>query len=131
VKMALHVVDSSSWIEYFTDSPNADTFAPVIEQPEQLVVPSLTVLEVFKWILREHGEAEALSATTLMQQGRVVDLDATLAIRAGRLGVQQKLPLADSVVLATAQAYGATLWTQDADFDGLPGVEYRPKRPPS
>jgi toxin FitB len=129
--MALHVVDSSAWIEYFTESPNAEVFAPVIEQPEQLVVPTLTVLEVFKWILREHGEAEALSAATLMQQGQVVDLDATLAIRAGKLGVQQKLPLADSVVLATAQAYGATLWTQDADFEGFAGVEYRPKLPPS
>jgi predicted nucleic acid-binding protein len=121
------VVDSSGWLEYLADAANAEFFAPAIEDPEHLVVPALSILEVFKWILRERGEDAALQATALMQQGQVVDVDVALSIRAAKLGLERKLPLADSVMLATAQAYGATLWTQDADFDGLPGVRYLPK----
>ena len=123
----LAVVDSSGWLEYLADAANAEFFAPTIEDPEHLVVPSLSILEVFKWILRERGEGLALQAAALMQQGQVVDLDVALSIRAAKLGLEHKLPLADSVMLATAQTYGATLWTQDADFDGLPGVRYRPR----
>lgn len=124
-----NVVDSSGWLEYLTEGPNADVFAPAIEDPEHLVVPALSVLEVFKWVLREHGEDAALQAAALMQQGHVVELDVALAVRAAKLGVDHKLPLADSVILATAQAFGAMLWTQDADFDGLAGVNYTPKHP--
>lgn len=122
-----NVVDSSGWLEYLADAPNADFFAPVVEDPEHLVVPVLSILEVFKWVLRERGEDAALQAAALMQQGTVVDLDVALAMRAGKLGLDYKLPLADSVILATAHAHEATLWTQDADFEGLPGVEYRVK----
>jgi predicted nucleic acid-binding protein len=121
------VVDSSAWIEYVTDGPNADFFAPAIEEPEQLIVPSITILEVFRWVLRERGESDALQTAALMSQGEVVDLDATLAMLSARLGLQHRLPLADSVVLATAHAFDATLWTQDADFDGVPGVQFRAK----
>ena len=123
-----HVVDSSGWIEYFTDSPNADAFAAVIEQPEMLLVPSLSILEVFKWVLRERGEDVALQLTAVMQQLEIIDLDAALALRAAKLGVAHRLPLADSIIYATAQAFGATLWTQDADFQDLPGVRYLPKQ---
>jgi len=126
-EQGLHVVDSSGWLEYLADGGNADFFAPVIEEPDRLVVPSLSVLEVFRWVLRERGESAALQAAALMQQGRVVDLDTTLAIRAAKLGLEHRLPLADSVMLATAYAHDATLWTQDADFEGIPGVRYRAK----
>ncbi len=121
----LHVVDSSGWLEYLADGTNADFFAPLVEAPEQLIVPTLSILEVFRWILRERGESEGLQAAALMQQGQVADLDVALSIRAAKLGVERRLPLADSVILATALAYGATLWTQDADFEGLPGVQYQ------
>lgn len=124
----LAVIDSSAWIEYVTDGPNADFFATPIEAPDQLVVPSITILEVFRWVLRERGEDDALQAAALMSQGEVVDLDTTIAILSARLGLQFRLPLADSVVLATAHAYDATLWTQDADFDGVPGVQFRAKQ---
>ncbi len=124
---SLNVVDSSGWIEYFTASPNAEFFAPPIEGTEQLLVASVSVLEVFRWVYREHGESNALRAVALMQQGHVVDLDTTLAIRAAKLGLQHKLPLAGSILLATADVFGATLWTQDADFEHIAGVEYRPK----
>jgi predicted nucleic acid-binding protein len=121
----LHVVDSSGWLEYLADGSNSDFFAPLIEAPEQLIVPALSILEVFKWVLRERGESQALQAAALMQQGQVADLDVALSIRAAKVGVEHRLPLADSVIFATAQAHGATLWTQDADFEGLPGVQYR------
>ena len=124
----LNVVDSSGWIEYFTGSSNADVFAAPIEATEQLIVASISVLEVFRWVCREHGETDALRAVALMQQGHVVDLDTTLALRAANLGIEHKLPLADSVLFATAHVFGATLWTQDSEFEGIAGVEYHPTR---
>lgn len=123
----LAVVDSSAWIEYVTDGPNAGFFAQAIETPERMVVPSITIVEVFRWILRERGEDDALQAIALMTQGQVADLDTRLGILAARLGLQHRLPMADSIVLATARAYDAALWTQDADFAGLVGVQYRAK----
>lgn len=124
----MNVVDSSAWLEYFAGGPNAGAFAPAVEDTAALAVPSLTLLEVYKRVLQQAGEAAALRAVTAMQQGAVVDLDAALAVAAARLGTELKLPLADSVVLATARACGAVLWTQDADFAGLPGVEFRARR---
>lgn len=125
------LVDSSGWIEYFIDAPNAGFFAPAIEDRDNLLVASLGVLEVFRWVLREHGENAALQAAAVMQQGQLVDLDASLAIRSAKLGLELRLPLADSIMYATAHTHGATLWTQDAHFTGLPGVRYTPKHPPA
>ena len=122
------VVDSSGWIEYFTGGPNADAFAAAIEQPQTLLVPSLSVLEVFKWMLQRHGEGAAVQAVALMQQGQEIPLDAALALRAAQLGLEWRLPLADSVMLATAQAHQAILLTQDSDFAAVPGVRYWPKQ---
>lgn len=125
----MNVVDSSGWLEYLADADNADFFSPPIEDTEGLVVPSLSIYEVFKRIVQQRGEDEALQAIALMQQGKVVDLTATLALSAARLSVREQLPMADSVILATARAHGATLWTQDADFQGMQGVRYVDKRP--
>ena len=121
----MNVVDSSAWLEYFADGPNAGSFAPVIERTNDLLVPSLAVFEVFKRIMMQRYEDAALHAVAVMQQARVVDFDAPMALTAARLSVELKLPLADSVILATARAHGATLWTQDSDFEGMSGVEYR------
>jgi predicted nucleic acid-binding protein len=120
----MNVVDSSAWLEYFADGPNAGHFAKVIEKPDRLLVPSITLLEVFKRISQQRDESAAFQYVAVMRQSTVVDLDAALALHAAALGSRYKLPLADSVVYATAQAYGALIWTQDADFDGLPGVKY-------
>lgn len=120
----MNIVDSSGWLEYFADGPNADSFAPAIEDTDHLVVPSVTIFEVFKKLLGQRSESEALLAAAAMQQGRVVDLDADLSLEAARLRLDCKLPLADSVILATARSAKAELWTQDADFEGLPGVKY-------
>jgi len=123
-----NVVDSSAWLAYFADEPTAEAFAAAIEDVGRLVVPAVCILEVFKVVARQRGRGDALRAVALMQQGTVVDLDGTLAIAAAHLGLEYRLPLADSVVYATARATDGIVWTQDDDFDGLPGVRYFPKR---
>ncbi len=120
----MNVIDSSAWLEYFADGPNARHFAKPIETPEELLVPSITLFEVFKRVCQQRDESSALQCIAMMQQSRIVDLDSAVALRAAALGLRHKLPLADSVVYATAQAAGAILWTQDADFEGLPGVRF-------
>ena len=120
----MNVVDSSGWLEYLADGPNADFFAPAIENTTDLVVPSLSLYEVFKRVLQQRGEGDALQAVAVMSQGKVVDLDMDLALSAARISVEYKLPMADSVMLSTAHLYDATLWTQDADFEGVEGVKY-------
>jgi len=120
----VNVVDSSGWLEYFADADNAEFFAAPIGDLEQLVVPTLSLLEVFKRALQQRGEEEALQAVAHMQQGCVVALDVETALTAAKLGVELRLPHADSVMLATARLWGATLWTQDSDFARLEGVRY-------
>ncbi|RME46162.1 MAG: type II toxin-antitoxin system VapC family toxin [Caldilineae bacterium] len=120
----MNVVDSSGWLEYFADGPNAEFFAPVIENVSELIVPSISIYEVSKRVLQQRDEGDALRAIAVMRQGMEVGLDTTLALHAARLSVAYKLPMADSVMLATARAHEATLWTQDADFKGIEGVEY-------
>lgn len=124
----MNVVDSSAWLEYFGDGPCAPEFARVIENPTELVVPSLTIFEVFKRTFQLKGEAVALEAVAVMLQGRVVDVSSALALDAARISVSESLPMADSVILATARSESAVLWTQDAHFAGLPDVEYREKQ---
>jgi toxin FitB len=120
-----NVVDSSGWIEYFADGPNAEFFEAAIVDASSLVVPSISIYEVFKRLLREpSGEEAALHVIATMQRGRVANLDAELALDAAKTSFETKLPMADSVILATARAYQATLWTQDADFQGMASVRY-------
>lgn len=120
----MNVVDSSGWLEYFADGPNASFFATAIERTDALVVPSISLHEVFQRVLSQRGEHAALRVIVQMQQGHVVELDAALAIEAARLSHDLKLPMADSVILQTARRHGAQLWTQDADLEGLEGVRY-------
>lgn len=120
----MNVVDSCGWLEYFANGPNADFFAPAIEDTARLVVPSLSLFEVFKRILQQRNETDALRAIGLMRQGRCVDLNDSLALSAARLSVDLKLALADSIILCTARQFRATLWTQDAHFEGLADVKY-------
>ena len=124
----MNVVDSSAWLEYFAGGRNAAFFSAAIEDPARLVVPAIVVFEVFKSLLRQRGEETALQAVAVLHQGSIVDLDAPLALAAARLSLECRFPLADSVVLATARARGAIVWSQDADFEGLPDVRYRAKR---
>jgi len=124
----MNLVDSSAWLEYFANGPNAGFFAPAVEKIEDLLVPTICLLEVFKRVLQQRGEGAALQAVAQMQQGQVVELDAPLALSAARISHELKLPLADSVILATARAHDALIWTQDADFAKISGVKYAAKR---
>ncbi len=123
----MNVVDSSGWLEYFADGPNASFFAPPVEDLELLVVPTISLYEVFKRVLQQTDESAALQAVAVMRQGRVVDLTQVLALKAATISAQLGLPMADSIILATARAHEATVWTQDADFENLEGVRYTPK----
>ena len=124
----MNVVDSSAWLEYFANGPNAGDFEVPILDTESLLVPSIAILEVYRHVLRTRGREEALVAAAAMRSGQTVDLGYSLALEAAEIGLTLKLPLADSVIYASARAHDATLWTQDADFEGLDGVEYHPKR---
>ena len=124
----MNVVDSSGWLEYFADGPNAKFFAPAIEATRDLIVPTLSLYEVFKRVLQQRNENDALQAVALMQQGLVVELTSPIALSAARLSADTKLPMADSIMLATARAHQAAFWTQDADFEGVAGVKFVAKR---
>jgi predicted nucleic acid-binding protein len=119
----MNLVDSCGWLEYLADGPNAGFFARPLRDTGKLVVPTICLLEVFKRTLQQRGEEAALEVAGLMQQGTVVDLDAA------DLSLEKKLSLANAVILATARAREATVWTQDAHFEHLAGVRYRPAKP--
>lgn len=120
----MNIVDSSGWLEYFADGPNASFFMEPLQYPEELVVPAITIYEVFKSVLRQRGETEAIQAAALMQQGRVIDLTGEIAILSAKISLELRLPMADSIILATARLHETVLWTQDADFQGLEGVNF-------
>lgn len=124
----MNIVDSSGWLAYFADEPDAKHFLTPLSDSDLLVVPVITIYEVFKVVLRESSENEALQAVVAMQRGRVVDLNAPLAITASRLSIERQLPMADSIILATAQEYKAVIWTQDSDFKNISKVKYFPKK---
>lgn len=119
----MNVVDSSAWLEYLADTDRADLFAAAIEDSDHLIVPSISIYEVYKKVLREFGEDEATYVFSLMSIGKVIALDSALALEAAKYS----LPLADSIIYATAMRHGATLWTQDSHFESIAGVRYFPK----
>jgi len=124
----MNVVDSSGWLEYFAEGPNAGFFTAAIEKPADLVVPTISLYEVFKRVLQQRDHGAALQVIAVMRQGLLMELTEALAVSAARLSVKHGLPMADSIMLATAHASDATLWTQDADFKALPGVRYVAKK---
>lgn len=123
----MNLVDSSAWLEYLADGPGAGLFETAITKTQDLLVPVICLYEVFKRVLQQRDEHTALRAIALMQQGRVVDLDADIALRAAKNSIEYKLPMADAIILATARAYEAVIWTQDADFRNIEGVKYFPR----
>ena len=125
----MNVVDSSGWLEYFGKGKNSAFFEPIIQEIETLVVPTLSLFEVYKKIVLQRDEEEALSAIGWMALGKIVDLTQEIALDAAVLSLEQKLPMADSVILATAHAHTATLWTQDEHFKEIEGVKYIAKKP--
>lgn len=123
----MNIVDSSGWLAYFADEPNAGYFLPPLQDTASLVVPTITMYEVCKVVLRESSEHEALEAAVAMRTGKVVDLTSTLSILAAQISLEYGIPMADSIIMATAKKYEATIWTQDSDFKHLDRVKYFPK----
>jgi len=124
----MNVVDSSGWLEYLAEERNADFFASAIENTAELIIPSISVYEVFKRVSQQRDEHAALKATALMMQGQVIPLDTSIALSAAKISITLSLPMADSVILATARAFGAVLWTQDEHFKSIKGVRYIAKK---
>ena len=122
----MNIIDSSAWVSYLTDDRYADVLAEPLSDFNALLVPSITLTEVFKFTAREGGTHTAMRAVAQMRRGRVIALDDSLAIESARIGLKFKLPLADSIIYATVQRFNALLWTRDADFKDLPGVKYLP-----
>lgn len=118
----MNIVDSSGWLEYFADTKNAKNFAATIENIKELLVPVITIYEVFKKVLQNKGEEFALQIIAHMKQGKVIDMNLELAIYAAKLSAELHLPMADSIILATAKKYNAKIWTQDKDFENQEGV---------
>lgn len=123
----MNVVDSSAWLAWFADEPNAKQFEKAITDTQNLIVPVLCIYEVFKVLLRETTETDALKAITLLQQGKVIDIDSETVLDAAKLSFEKSLPMADAIIYTISNKYRATLWTQDSDFEGLAGVTYFPK----
>ena len=124
----MNIVDSSGWLAYFADEQNAKHFLTPLNDTVSLIVPTITIYEVFKVVLRESSENEALQAAVAMRKGRVVDLTASMAIAASKISLEHKIPMADSIILATAKEFEATIWTQDSDFKNIDDVKYFPKK---
>jgi len=120
----MNIVDSSGWLEYFSDGPNAKHYLPPLNDPTSLMVPAITIYEVFKVVLRESSEDKALQAVAAMQKGRIIDLTAHIAMKASKLSLQHNLPMADSIILATAREYQCVIWTQESDFQHIENVNF-------
>ncbi len=123
----MSIIDSSAWLEYFSDGQNAEKFSRAIEDEKSLIVPVITY-EVFKVILRESSENNALQAISAMQKGCVIDLTAGISIEASKLSLRHNIPMADSIILATGLKYNSTIWTQDSDFKGIENVNCFPRK---
>ncbi len=127
----MNIVDSSGWLEYFSGGPNAEYFSSPLKDHASLIVPVITIYEVFKVVMREANENEAIQAIAAMQKGSVKDLTADIAMQAAKISLKHDLPMADSLIFATANVYKCTLWTQDSDFENLPNVNFYSKKNPS
>ena len=121
----MNLVDSSAWLEYFADGPNAGFFALAIERTRDLLVPTIVVFEIYRRVLQQRNERAALEAISVLQHGQLIELTASLAIAAAQISHHEKLPMADGIILATARAHNAIIWTQDRDFKEMGRVKYR------
>jgi predicted nucleic acid-binding protein len=124
----MNLVDSSGWLEFFADGPNASFFYTPLKNVDELIVPTISIYEVFKTVLRQRDESAGLQAVALMKQGQIIDLATDISMRAAKLSLEHKIPMADSIILATGRLYQATVWTQDVDFKGLKDVKFIRKK---
>ena len=120
----MNLVDSSGWLEYFADGKNAGHFAPVINDTEELIVSTINIYEVYKKVISERDEDSALQAAAMMQQAKVIEITSSIAVQAAKTSYIFKLPMADCLIYITAREHNAIVWTLDADFKDLEGVQY-------
>ncbi|MCL1948073.1 MAG: type II toxin-antitoxin system VapC family toxin [Chitinivibrionia bacterium] len=121
----MNIVDTSLWIEYFSGRLVNESVKNVAEDKVNLIVPTICIYELYKKSLIEHGETRAKTIVGIMQNGtNVVNLDEEIAKTAAMFSKEHKLPMADSVIYATAKTYNAIIWTQDKHFEGLNSVKY-------
>jgi predicted nucleic acid-binding protein len=120
----VNIVDSSLWLEYFAGNTVGTQVSAIIKDVDSLYVPTITIYEVFKKLLYEKTETDALIATAHMMQGTIIDLNIELSLLAAKISKNYQIPMADSIVYATNQKYNCTLWTQDKHFAGLESVQY-------
>ncbi|MBI2634619.1 type II toxin-antitoxin system VapC family toxin [Candidatus Peregrinibacteria bacterium] len=123
----MNIVDSSAWLEYFSGTKNAKNFRKAIHNTKKLIVPTIVIFEVFKKILEKTDRKTAIDKIGNMTQGKIVDIDTETSLLAVNISIRHRLPMADSLIAACGQKYNATIWTQDSDFSGLPGIKYFPK----
>ena len=124
----MNLVDSSGWLEFFADGPNASFFSTPLKNVDELIVPTISIYEVFKTVLRQRDESAGLQAVALMKQGQTINLTTNISMKAAKLSLEHKIPMADSIILATGRLYQATVWTQDVDFKGLNDVQFIRKK---
>jgi len=120
------LIDSFGWIEYFTDGPLADKFANYVEtaSPTNTLAPTIVIYEVYKVIKREAGEDKALEAYAQLKNTKIIPLDENLSLSAADISLEFGIPLADSVIYATAKRFGAKIVTSDPHFEGKNGVMF-------
>ena len=123
----MNVVDSSGWIEFFRAGANGPMFKPIIEDRARLLVPSIALFEVHRVLSRSLPADLVNRCLDVMRLGRVLDLTDARAVAASRIAAQHKLAMADAAMYAIALEFGASFWTQDVDYQGLPGVRYQAK----
>lgn len=124
----MNIVDTSGWLEYFAESKNSIHYEKAIAQIDRLIVPTIVLYEVFKKIANEYDEDKALMAIAHMKLAKVVDINETIAIYAAKISIEKKMPMADSIIYATAEMYGATVYTQDEHFSKLANVKHFSKK---
>ena len=127
----MNVVDSSGWIEYFIDTAQAENFANAIEQTALLIVPTLSFFEVHRFLSRNTDPKRRGECLEVMRRGTLVELTGARAIAASEAAQQHRLAMADAIMYSIAREFNAAFWTQDVDYEGLPGVNYHPRPPPS
>ena len=123
----MNIADSSCWLEYLMGTEIGATVAPVIENPAELIVPTITLYEVYKKLLAEKSEEYALNVISYMQTGKVIELNSGLSLSAAQISRKHKLPMADSIIYATSLHYSAVLFSCDRHFKDIPGIQYFPK----
>ena len=122
------IVDSCGWLEWFTDGKLADKYKEYLAAPDNLLMPEIILYEVYKVLKREAGEEKALLAAGYMQNSPAVPLDDTLALAAADIALQEKLAMADAIIVAISRAHNCRIITSDADLKNQVNVEYIPKK---